>query len=169
MSTGATHGAHQLRIHSTTQWVAWQCGVSPARAKSLVAMARRRGELPVTSAAHEAGELCEDQVAVIVRHAPAGVDAEMAELARSAPAATPAPAEPRSSQPELSADEREERLSAVLAEILDDPASGFRTDSVLYQEFLVRLRMRRVPGPPMPLPEPSATRIGQGYGVAFAR
>jgi hypothetical protein len=77
----------------------------------------------------------------------------LAELARSAPAATPAPAEPRSSQPELSADEREERLSAVLAEILDDPASGFRTDSVLYQEFLVRLRMRRVPGPPMPLPE----------------
>jgi len=77
----------------------------------------------------------------------------LAELARSAPAATPAPSEPRSSQPELSADEREERLSAVLAEILDDPASGFRTDSVLYQEFLVRLRMRRVPGPPMPLPE----------------
>jgi hypothetical protein len=62
-------------IHSPTQWVAWQCGVSPARARSLVAMARRRAELPATSAAHEAGELCEDQVAVICRHAPAGVDA----------------------------------------------------------------------------------------------
>ncbi len=58
-------------IHSPAQWVAWRCGVSPARAKSLLSMARRRAELPVTAAAHEAGELCEDQVAVIVRHAPA--------------------------------------------------------------------------------------------------
>src|SRR5688500_14932586 len=71
-------------IHSPTQWVAWKCGVSPARAKSLLAMARRRSELPVTAAAHEAGELCEDQVAVICRHAPAGVDDQMAELARAA-------------------------------------------------------------------------------------
>ncbi|HET7719251.1 MAG TPA: DUF222 domain-containing protein [Acidimicrobiales bacterium] len=71
-------------IHSPTQWVAWQCGVSPARAKSLISMARRRAELPETSAAHEAGELCEDQVAVIARHAPAGVDAQVAELARAA-------------------------------------------------------------------------------------
>ena len=75
----------------------------------------------------------------------------LAELSRSAPAAVPAPSEPRSSQPELSAKEREERLSGVLSEILDDPSSGFRTDSVLYQEFLVRLRMRRVPGPPLSL------------------
>ena len=71
-------------IHSPSQWVAWQCGVSPARARSLLSMARRLGELPLTSAAFEAGELCEDQVAVIARHAPAGTDAEMAELARSA-------------------------------------------------------------------------------------
>ena len=42
-------------IHSPTQWVAWHCGVSPARARSLLAMARRRAELPATSAAHEAG------------------------------------------------------------------------------------------------------------------
>ncbi|MDP1807245.1 MAG: DUF222 domain-containing protein, partial [Acidimicrobiales bacterium] len=71
-------------IHSPTQWVSWKCGVSPARARSLLAMARRRAELPETSAAHEAGELCEDQVAVIARHAPAGVDAQVAELARAA-------------------------------------------------------------------------------------
>lgn len=71
-------------IHSPAQWVAWQCGVSPARARSLVAMARRRAELPATSAAHEAGELCEDQVAVICRHAPATVDAHAADLARAA-------------------------------------------------------------------------------------
>jgi hypothetical protein len=71
-------------IHSPSQWVAWQCGVSPARARALVAMARRRAELPATSAAHEAGELCEDQVAVICRHAPVGVDAQVADLARVA-------------------------------------------------------------------------------------
>src|SRR5215217_5150502 len=71
-------------IHSPTQWVAWQCGVSPARARSLLSMARRRAELPVTSGAHEAGELCEDQVAVICRHAPAGVDDQVADLARAA-------------------------------------------------------------------------------------
>jgi hypothetical protein len=71
-------------IQSPAQWVAWQCGVSPARARSLVAMARRRTELPATTAAHEAGELCEDQVAVICRHAPAGIDAQVADLARAA-------------------------------------------------------------------------------------
>jgi hypothetical protein len=71
-------------IHNPTQWVAWQCGVSPARARSLLAMAKRRAELPDTMAAFEAGELCEDQVAVITRHAPAGVDAQVAELARAA-------------------------------------------------------------------------------------
>ncbi len=78
----------------------------------------------------------------------------LAELSRSTPAAGPVQAaETRAAQPELSAEEREERLAGVLAEILDDPGSGFRTDAVLYQEFLVRLRMRRVPGPPMSLPE----------------
>ena len=58
--------------------------MSPARARRLVAMARRLSELPETKAAMEAGELCEDQVAVICRHAPAGIDGQAAELARSA-------------------------------------------------------------------------------------
>lgn len=53
----------------------------------------------------------------------------------------------------MSAEEREDRLSAVLAEILSDPQAAYRTDSVLYQEFLVRARMRRVNGPPMPMGE----------------
>jgi hypothetical protein len=77
----------------------------------------------------------------------------LAELSRSVPAATAAPQEFRPSQPELSAEEREERLSGVLSEILDDPQSGYRTDSVLYQDFLVRARMRRLPGPPLSLAE----------------
>ncbi|WP_105419246.1 ATP-binding protein [Neorhizobium sp. T25_27] len=77
----------------------------------------------------------------------------LAELSRSTPAAMAAPQESRVAQPELSAEEREERLSAVLSEILDDPQSAYRTDSVLYQDFLVRARMRRLPGPPLSLSE----------------
>ncbi len=71
-------------IRSAEQWVAWKCGESPARARSVVAMARRVAGLPDTKTAMNAGELCEDQVAVICRYAPAGIDSQAAELARSA-------------------------------------------------------------------------------------
>ncbi|MGI8984052.1 MAG: DUF222 domain-containing protein [Acidimicrobiales bacterium] len=71
-------------IRSASHWVAWKCGVSPARARALVLMARRMGELPETRAAFDEGALCEDQVAVVCRHAPASFDADAAELARSA-------------------------------------------------------------------------------------
>ena len=81
LETGAWEG---VGIRSAPQWVAWKCGVSLGRARRLVAMARRLGELPETKAAMEAGELAEDQVAVICRHAPAAIDAQAAELARSA-------------------------------------------------------------------------------------
>jgi hypothetical protein len=77
----------------------------------------------------------------------------LAELSRSVPAAAAAPQEARIPQPELSAEEREERMSGVLSEILDDPQSAYRTDSVLYQDFLVRARMRRLQGPPLSLSE----------------
>jgi hypothetical protein len=81
LKTEAWHGAG---IRSASQWVAWKCGVSPARACKLVLMARRLAELPETKAAFDNGELCEDQVAVVCQHAPASVDAEAATLARSA-------------------------------------------------------------------------------------
>jgi hypothetical protein len=77
----------------------------------------------------------------------------LAELSRSTAAAVPQPAEGRTSRPEMTAEDREDRLASVLNEILDDPGSGFRTDAVLYQDFLVRLRMRRLPGSPMSLQE----------------
>jgi hypothetical protein len=48
--------------------------------------------------------------------------------------------------------EREAGIGMVLGEILEDPDAGFRTDAVLYQDFLVRCRIRRVPGEPLPLP-----------------
>ncbi len=50
----------------------------------MVTMARRLGELPETKAALEAGEVSEDQAAVVVRRAPAHVDGEVATLARAA-------------------------------------------------------------------------------------
>nr|WP_274706833.1 ATP-binding protein [Allorhizobium sonneratiae] len=78
----------------------------------------------------------------------------LAELAKAAPAAAEESTSSRpASQPDLSPEEREERLSAVLSEILDDPQAAYRTDSVLYQDFLVRVRMRRVSGPPMAMGE----------------
>lgn len=76
----------------------------------------------------------------------------LAELSRSTPASLqPAAAEPRTPLPVLMVEEREDRLMAVMAEILDDPQSAYRTDAVLYQDFLVRARMRRLPGPPLSL------------------
>lgn len=47
--------------------------------------------------------------------------------------------------------EREAGIERVLREILDDPDAAFRTDAVLYQDFLVRCRIRRVPGEPLAL------------------
>lgn len=81
LETESWHGAG---IHSASQWVAWKCGVSPTRSKTLVLMARRLAELPETRGAFDKGELCEDQVAVVCRHAPAWADTEVATLARSA-------------------------------------------------------------------------------------
>jgi DNA helicase HerA-like ATPase len=80
----------------------------------------------------------------------------LAELSRSVPAASPIAQDlnnPRPAQPELSPEAREERLNTVLSEIIDDPQAAYRTDAVLYQDFLVRLRMRRLPGPPMAMSE----------------
>src|SRR5690606_39429175 len=41
---------------------------------------------------------------------------------------------------------------AIMAELLGDPDASFRTTAVLYQDFLVRCRIRRVPGEPPALP-----------------
>ncbi|MFN2506974.1 MAG: DUF222 domain-containing protein [Acidimicrobiales bacterium] len=81
LAIGSWEGAG---IRSPEQWVSWKCGVSPARARSLVAMARRLAELPQTRTGLETGELSEDQVAVVVRHAPAHIAAQVSELARAA-------------------------------------------------------------------------------------
>ncbi|OCW58784.1 ATP-binding protein [Hoeflea olei] len=90
-----------------------------------------------------------------VRPAPRPTTDILAELSRATPLSDqPSPRPGRdASAPEMDADERERRVDAVLTEILADPQSGYRTDAALYQDFMVRLRMRRVPGSPMPLGE----------------
>ncbi|MBJ3786747.1 ATP-binding protein [Devosia sediminis] len=63
-----------------------------------------------------------------------------------------APAEPVSLFPEIDAAEREAMVAAVMEELMSDPDAGFRTTAQLYQDFLVRCRIRRVPGEPPALP-----------------
>ena len=79
LATGAWAGTG---LRSPVHWVTWRCGVSTSRARTWVRMAERMDELPVTFAAFRAGELAEDQVAVLVRFLPSHNDAEGAALAR---------------------------------------------------------------------------------------
>ncbi len=74
----------------------------------------------------------------------------LAELSRPRP--EPAAAvEPRAPAPEMPAAEREALLDGLLAEILENPEAAFRADAELFQDFLVRCRIRRVPGAPLSL------------------
>ncbi|ACL61801.1 ATP-binding protein [Methylobacterium nodulans] len=52
--------------------------------------------------------------------------------------------------PSLGGEEREAALAAILREIAADPDAGHHTIAVLYQDFLVRCRMRRI-GEPLDL------------------
>ncbi|HEV7416742.1 MAG TPA: ATP-binding protein [Tianweitania sediminis] len=72
----------------------------------------------------------------------------LAQLSRPKPAPEP-PAEPVFAI--IDEAERDAGIDAVLREILEDPDAAYRTDAVLYQDFLVRCRIRRVAGEPLPL------------------
>jgi hypothetical protein len=63
-----------------------------------------------------------------------------------------APEAPVSLFPEIDAAERDAMIASVMSELMSDPDAGFRTTAVLYQDFLVRCRIRRVPGDPPALP-----------------
>ncbi|AKI00298.1 putative ATPase [Hoeflea sp. IMCC20628] len=93
------------------------------------------------------------QAARRTRPAPRPTTDILAELSRATPLADAPLARPGkdNAAPEIDPGEREQRINRVLDEILSDPQSGYRTDAALYQDFMVRLRMGRVSGPPMPL------------------
>ena len=78
-----TGGWEGFGIRSPEHWVVWRCGVSPARARRLVAMARTLDELPKVAGLFDAGSVSEDQTAIIVRHTDADHDGQVAELAPS--------------------------------------------------------------------------------------
>jgi hypothetical protein len=78
-----TGGWEGFGIRSPEHWVVWRCGLSPARARRLVALARGLEALPATNGLFRAGTLGEDQTAVVVRHADADHDAQVAGLAPS--------------------------------------------------------------------------------------
>lgn len=74
----------------------------------------------------------------------------LAELSK--PRAEPvAPAEPRAPVAEISPEAKEAMLDGILSEILENPEAAFRADAELFQDFLVRCRIRRVPGAPLSL------------------
>ena len=66
----------------------------------------------------------------------------LAELGRTVP---PARA-PEPDAPEIDPAGREAGIEAVIGEVLADPQAAFRSDALLYQDFLVRCRMKRLPG-----------------------
>ena len=73
----------------------------------------------------------------------------LAQVARARP---PVEEAPQSLFPEIDEAERDKQIDDVMAELLADPDAGFRTTAVLYQDFLVRCRIRRIPGEPPALP-----------------
>ncbi len=81
LQTGCWAGPGILTLE---QWVSWQTALAPARARHVVAIARRQADLPVTATVFAAGELSIDQVAVVARHTPPDVEVDVVEFARSA-------------------------------------------------------------------------------------
>ena len=61
-----------------------RAGLSPAHARDVVVVARRRAELPDTAAAVSTGELSLDAAAVVAHHVPTTYQASMTHLARHA-------------------------------------------------------------------------------------
>jgi hypothetical protein len=68
-------------VRTPEQFVAWQLGVSPERARDLVKVARARADFPTVVGAFDLGELSVEQVAVPVK-APAWADDQIIDIVR---------------------------------------------------------------------------------------
>jgi hypothetical protein len=68
-------------IRSPVHWLVLRAALSPTRAREVVAVARRRAELPALHERLEAGRVSIDQAAVLAKHAPATHQRSAAELA----------------------------------------------------------------------------------------
>jgi DNA helicase HerA-like ATPase len=72
-------------------------------------------------------------------------------LAQLARVRSPDMAEAAVDAPQIDEAEREALIDRVMRDVLDDREAGFRSVAVLYQDFLVRCRIHRVPGAPLSL------------------
>ena len=71
-------------FRSPEHYLTVRAGLSPAHARDVIVVARRRTELPDAAAAVRTGELSLDAAAVVARHVPATYQASMTHLARHA-------------------------------------------------------------------------------------
>lgn len=67
-------------VWTMERWLAWKVGVAPSTASSLVAIARRAGDLPVCFDAFQRGALSLDQMTAIARKAPWWTDQQTCQL-----------------------------------------------------------------------------------------
>ncbi|QIB33690.1 ATP-binding protein [Ancylobacter pratisalsi] len=88
-----------------------------------------------------------DVLAQLARSVPSTQALETASDSAPQPASVPTPAP----APTLSPEQRQAAIDSALREILDQSDAGFRTIAVLYQDFLVRCRIRRITGEPLSL------------------
>jgi hypothetical protein len=72
---------------STSEWIAWRCGLTPRSAREHVRVARALGALPVIRARFASGELSYSKVRALTRVADPDSEAELFEIARHATAA----------------------------------------------------------------------------------
>ncbi|MGZ4630306.1 MAG: DUF222 domain-containing protein [Oryzihumus sp.] len=61
-------------VRSPEHWLVLRAGLSPSRAREVVALARREAELPTLMDTFAGGQLSLDQVSTVARHAPAPME-----------------------------------------------------------------------------------------------
>ena len=69
-------------VRSLSHWLCWRCGLSPARARRLVAIAGRLEDLPVAAEAVGAGDLSEEQMRLVCEKTPQERDGEVTHWAK---------------------------------------------------------------------------------------
>ena len=110
------------------------------------------------------------------------VDSDPPRMPRSRPAAPPSTADllaemerPRSAAsapeppPEMTAEAREGALEDIMRQVVSDPEAAFQPIAVLYQDFQVRCRMRRIAAPLPDLPAFRRRLIAARAGGAAAQ
>ena len=104
------------------------------------------------------------------RRPPRPLPVPTAELLARASRPAPPVAAPASPAHEADTADRDATMDSVLRDMLEDPDSAFRSVAVLYQDFLVRCRIRRVRGEALALPafrrRLAVVRAGVGSDIA---